>query len=220
MSTLKKTKKSIIKLIHQIMYDFDRIATINEIEYWTSGGTTLGAIRHTSCIPWDDDADICMKTSDLKKFKALKSQFKKCGYFIVKTWFGYKICYENRPLVDGLDYSFPNLDVFLMKYEKQTDKWIPKYKIVRDTWPKEYYIDSDLFPLKRHAFASYHVNIPKNYKKYFDRMYGKNWNKVAYREYDHQKEEEVEKVIVKLTPKDRLPAQPITVKKRRCIKSK
>lgn len=199
------------------MYDFDRITEKNNITYWTSGGTTLGAIRHKSCIPWDDDVDVCVKSTDNNKIIKLKSQLKKCGYFIVKTWFGYKICYENRQLVDGHDYSFPNLDIFLMKYEKSTEKWIPKYKAVRDIWPKEFYYDSEVFPLIRTTYASYKVNTPNKSKLYLNRMYGNDWDMIAYREYDHKKEEAVEKVKVKLTDNDRLPAQPIEVKKRRCI---
>lgn len=48
-------------------------------------------------------------------------------------------------------------------------------------------------------------------------MYGKDWNEIAYREYDHEKEEEVERVKVKLTKSMRLPAQPTEVIERTCM---
>lgn len=39
-----------------------------------------------------------------------------------------------------------------------------------------------------------------------------DWNKIAYRQYDHEHVEEVESVKVTLTPETRKPAQPTSVK--------
>lgn len=49
----------------------DNICQVNNITYWISGGTLLGAIRHGGFIPWDDDADICMPYKDAEKLKKL-----------------------------------------------------------------------------------------------------------------------------------------------------
>lgn len=214
---LKKTKPSVIRLLYQLMYDFDYIMEDNDLIYWSSGGSTLGMIRNTSILPHDDDLDVCMRYSDRQKFLGLKKRFEKCGYFIVKTWFGYKVCYKNRKLVQGEKYSFPNLDVFLMK--KVNNKWIPAFKRVRETWPKEFYYVNVSFPLKRYKFGEFTILGPKNATEYLDRMYGNDWNKIAYRQYNHEKEEEIEIVKVKLTKKDREPAQPTKIKHRRCLKS-
>ena len=55
-----------------ILKEIDRVCKLNNIEYFISDGTCLGAIRHQGFIPWDDDADIGMSYAEYKKFiKAL-----------------------------------------------------------------------------------------------------------------------------------------------------
>lgn len=62
-----------LKRLQQILCDMasDIIETCNEndIYYQLSGGTALGAVRHRGFIPWDDDIDINILSSDLKRLK-------------------------------------------------------------------------------------------------------------------------------------------------------
>lgn len=212
---LKITSAPIVKLLYQIMYDTHRIFYKAGIKYWAVGGTFLGAIRHEGMIPHDDDMDVAIENVDINRFLDLRPQFKKCGYTIVKVWLGYKIFYTNRPPTGRHNYSFPNVDIFPMK--EVDGVLIPLYKSVREMWPKEWYPVKELYPLTKYKFADFWIYGPAVHQTYFDRAYGKDWDKIMYRDYDHEEEEVMEKVKVKIMPRDRVPAKPTNVKDRLCV---
>lgn len=212
---LKKTSEKTIRLLYQIFYDVHRLLEREGISYWIIGGTALGAVRHDGIIPWDDDVDIGIDHRDMKRIPELKNTLKKCGYGLTRVWLGYKIFYLDIPPTGKHKYSFPNIDIF--GYEHYKGKVRLDRQSCRDMWPKEYFYVEELYPLKKYTFGEFEVWGPYKYKEYFNRAFGKKWNIEAYRDYDHEQEEEVDKVLVKLTPADRKPAQPTKIKKRICM---
>ena len=51
----------------EVFRQFDKICRKNNIKYSLAGGSLIGAIRHNGIIPWDDDIDIFMTTSEYEK---------------------------------------------------------------------------------------------------------------------------------------------------------
>lgn len=56
------------EIVFRILCDIDDYCKRNEIRYFLSGGSCLGAVRHQGFIPWDDDADIMIPRPDFDRF--------------------------------------------------------------------------------------------------------------------------------------------------------
>ncbi len=63
-----ETVEKMQSIVYEILCEIDSFCRKNDIKYFLSGGTCLGAVRHHGFIPWDDDGDIMMPRKDYEKF--------------------------------------------------------------------------------------------------------------------------------------------------------
>lgn len=66
----------IIKFFHEFCVE-------NNLRYYVTGGSLLGAMRHEGFIPWDDDIDVAMPRPDYEKLRELLEG--KQGRYILET---------------------------------------------------------------------------------------------------------------------------------------
>lgn len=55
----------------KLLADFDSLCRDNDIPYFATCGTLLGAARHSGFIPWDDDIDLGMLREDIERLIGL-----------------------------------------------------------------------------------------------------------------------------------------------------
>ena len=80
---LSKIHTILIELLNEV----DRICKKNNIEYFLSGGTLLGSIRHNGFIPWDDDLDLWMTRKNYKIFKKCLKKDLNSAKFLYEDYF-------------------------------------------------------------------------------------------------------------------------------------
>ncbi len=61
---------------------FDEFCRSNNLKYYLSEGSLLGAVRHCGFIPWDDDVDVVMTREDYDKFIDLYKESATDGYVL------------------------------------------------------------------------------------------------------------------------------------------
>ena len=64
-----------------LLNEFDCVCKENNLKYFISYGSLLGAIRHNGFIPWDDDIDVTMPRCDYEKLCSISQNSFRYPYF-------------------------------------------------------------------------------------------------------------------------------------------
>jgi phosphorylcholine metabolism protein LicD len=213
---LKRTDEKVILQLYQIMKDVDAVFRLAKIPYWADFGTLLGSVRHKGIIPWDDDLDISIDVRYKKRLRALKPIFSKLGYTLRKAEFShfYKVFPKKGIKHPTEKAKFPFIDIFVRKHVDGKFFYLDNHQKITAIWGKRvnkplYITEKELFPLQEYEFGSFTILGPHNPLPYLNAAFGNDWNRIAYRQYDHAVGKPIKKIKVKLTDEDRKPAQPL-----------
>ncbi|XP_063716312.1 uncharacterized protein RP688-like isoform X2 [Symsagittifera roscoffensis] len=125
--------------------------------YWTSSGTTLGAVRHCGMIPWDDDMDLCILEEQLDLLMGSVAMDLDVNHDIIVARrevgngdYAYNIFHRTKSssvwTIGGKAcLRYPLCDIFVMKRaSNQPDKLIPVTEVYQKAYPEETYHVEDV----------------------------------------------------------------------------
>jgi hypothetical protein len=194
--------------LYQTIKDIHDVFVKNDIGYWVTGGTLIGALRHRGIVPWDDDGDICMMKKDVQKFKKfVVPQLEKMGYFVEEgrcdddgnknectgkrascTWF-----------IEPDSKHSLGVDVFVMERVGPLITYAdPGWRDSDNGGLSCFFLNRYTFPLVPVIFGNFWVLTPFNAVEHLNQCYGVDWNSSAQRLFDHREGKWIESEKVRM----------------------
>lgn len=199
-----------VGLFYHLLKQVDHIFKKNNLVYWGTCGTVLGAIRHQGMIPWDDDIDLAIFEKDVPILLGLKEFFDEAGLEMCyqSKWEIYKIFSKDGiPIIDeygqAYPWKFPFIDILPLK--EIDGKFTYTNKEWQHWFAHDFYYPEDIQTFQEIAFGPLLIPVALQPLDYINRMYGEDWNEVTYISYWHEKEIYLNKIRVDLY--DRSPAE-------------
>ena len=213
MATKYNITKQQSNLLYTTMKYLNDILLKNDIGYWVTGGSLIGAIRHRGIVPWDDDGDICIMINDVSKLRKLIPKFKKDGYNLEEgttdqdddtkamecttkhnscTWF----LESTKPHSLGVDIFVMERIGPLITYAD------PYWRIASNGGKKCYFLYNMVFPLVPVRFGNFWIMTPFNAVEHLNQCYGVDWNSVSQRLFDHREGKWIDSKKIRMEPGD------------------
>jgi len=200
---LRLTDSQTVRRVYLLAGLVARLLAEADITHWTSGGTTLGIVRHSGLIPWDDDIDLCILSQDAGKLKLLGTELEGAGCGIVQSnsylWKIFHLTDSEEVRGRRVQYRYPAADLFIMNRHRGGYQLADKAG--RAAWPAEQYTVEQVAGLEYRQFGPHFLPCPASPEIYLDRMYGSDWREVGRTgETDHAGDAFLQPVAFPLTP--------------------
>lgn len=170
----KRDTKKIQESTLDILKAVAKVCDENGLTYYLTGGSLLGAVRHSGFIPWDDDIDIAMPRADYEKLTKIADD---------ELPSRFKFAHFSKAFIDG-DFVSGNVRVLdqkvtlirqQAKIESQTHTWIDIFPL--DGMPKgkvkrmfHYYYFMFWYVMMRFSSFEQTVNLSKPNRPLIERV--------------------------------------------------
>lgn len=184
---LDKQRKRFHKGCRKLLYKVDNILNENNIPYWLTYGTLLGAYREHDFIAHDYDIDIAI---DIKYKDLIKSLMIENGLKLkVEVHFGSWDNPDNLEFRFEYEEAFVDIDFYVIN-DANAYTYNPLFIKGIEYRPGEILpviverIDNPFEGLTEIDFLGKKINVPKNTEEFIIANYGPNWNK-PIKDYDY-----------------------------------
>lgn len=158
----------------------------SNIKIWAIAGTALGAARHGSIIPWDDDVDFGYMKEDRELLMGVN--WKEVGLELVPSSVGFQIARMlNFSDFEGLKYfqKYKHGIFELFECEVRMGEVVYASDFARAYWPKEKLPFAKLFPLRKAPFGPLKIPVAWGVKEQCRRAFGEDYEKRKKRRLVH-----------------------------------
>ena len=172
MSSFAPVSKAEQKHMYKVLYRVTDAMNKANIQYFLFYGTLLGAMRHNSVIPYDDDVDIAIFEDDVQKFLGLELDLEGYKTHKMERWDDFYKIYDDA---DGFNipkpwipWKWPFVDVFVLRPDDKGG--------YHDTY--NHFTKEQLLPAKEVLFGDRMMFVPNQASRVLDTLYGRSWRTI------------------------------------------
>jgi len=158
--------------LYNILKDVTNVLEKNNLEYFISFGTLLGAIRHKGLIPWDTDVDVIIPERMKEQIFYILQKQLDIHYLVKKD--------KENNIVGSLIRVYLShintLHVDLFTYVEDTPQTIAFGYNRR-------FLKTDIYPLKKIDFYDIELFAPQDTHKHLQILYGEEYMLYAYKQW-------------------------------------